>query len=486
MFRTTRPQAGSFPCPGSRVNDDGILPVSRRRRAYAALILGTILTAIDSSIANIALPTIGGELHVSPAATVWVASSYLLGITAAIFGLSALGQSRGTTRVWGAGVALFTFGSLLCALSHSFPLLIFARVLQGIGSAGIMSLSPALVRDIYPRSQLGHAFGLNAMYTSIAAAAGPALGGLMLAFLPWQWLFAINVPFAFVIYALSRGTLPNVPGTRVLLNKRSIVTSAIGFSMIVYGLDGFARGDSLAVVGTELLIGFAAFATFVRLQFVLPQPMIALDLFRLPRFSVAAQASFTGWSAWSIGVITLPFFLQLDFGLSPLHSGLMMTAWPIANAVVGPISGRFADKYAVGMVATLGITVFTIALLIFAYAVVHPSIALLIGAGIIGGAGWGIFQTPNNREIMGSGPPEKGGSVAAIFASVRVGGQTFGAALAAIVFASFAPSMSAHVSQDAIHAAVLAALGLACTLSAIATVVSAQRAFRDGFHYHAA
>ena len=241
-----------------RVSDEGILPVSRRRRAYAALILGTILTAIDSSIANVALPTIGRELHVSPSATVWVASAYLLAITATLYSLSALGQARGATRVWGLGVATFTLGSLLCALSQTFPMLIVARVLQGAGSAAIMSLSPALVRDIYPRSQLGHAFGLNAMYTSMAAAAGPTAGGLLLAILPWQWLFAINVPFAFVIYALARGTLPNVAGTGVPLDRASIVTSAVGFSAIIYGLDGFARGDALVVIACELAIGPAS------------------------------------------------------------------------------------------------------------------------------------------------------------------------------------------------------------------------------------
>ena len=468
------------------VSDDGILPVSRRRRAYAALILGTILTAIDASIANVALPTIGRELHVSPSATVWVASSFLLAITATLYTLSALGQTRGATRVWGIGVATFTAGSLLCALSHSFAMLIAARVMQGAGAAAIMSLSPALVRDIYPRSQLGHAFGLNAMYTSIASAAGPTAGGLLLAVLPWQWLFAINVPFAFVIYALARGALPNVAGTGAPLDRRSIVTSAIGFSAIIYGLDGFARGEAAPLIAFELVAGFGLFAWFARRQFTLPVPMISLDLFRLPRFSVAAQASFSGWTAWSIGIITLPFFLQLDFGMSPLHSGLIMTTWPLANAAVAPITGRWADRYAVGWIATGGLAVFTLGLLLFVYAVINPGIVLFVAAGLISGAGWGIFQTPNNREIMGSGPPEKGGSVAAIFASLRVGGQTFGASLAAIVFASFAPSVGSHVEPAALHTAVLAALGLACGLSVLAMFVSAQRAFRDGFHYHAA
>jgi MFS transporter, DHA2 family, multidrug resistance protein len=466
-----------------------VLPVSRRRRAYAALILGTIMTAIDASIANIALPTIGRELHVSPASTVWVASAYLLGITATLFTMASLGQSRGSNRVWGLGVGLFTVGSLLCALSGSFALLIFARVLQGIGSAAIMSLSPALVRDIYPRSQLGHAFGLNAMFTSIAAAAGPPVGGLLLAVLPWQFLFAINLPIAAVIYVFARNTLPNVAGTGAPLDVRSIAASALGFSMLVYGFDGFARGEALPLISAELLFGGTMFGWFARRQFTLLVPMISLDLFRLPRFSVAAQAGFGGWTAWSIGIIALPFFLQIDLGMTPLQSGLLLTAWPIANAAVAPISGRFSDRYAVGLIATAGLAVFTFALALYAYAVVHPSVALLIVAGLVSGAGWGIFQTPNNREIMGSGPPEKGGSVAAIFASLRVAGQTFGASVAAIVFATFAPAAAetgAHVAPAAIHNATLAAIAIAVAFSLGALVVSAQRAYRDGFHYHAA
>src|SRR6202040_358111 len=135
-----------------------------------------------------------------------------------------LGQSRGPTRIWGFGVALFTLGSLACAFSGSFALLIAGRIVQGCGAAAIMSLSPALVRDIYPRSLLGHAFGLNAMYTSIAAAMGPTLGGAMLAILPWQWLFAINVPLAFVIVLLARGALPNVAGTGARIDPISAVT----------------------------------------------------------------------------------------------------------------------------------------------------------------------------------------------------------------------------------------------------------------------
>ena len=407
----------------------------------------------------------------------WVASAYLLAITMSLFGVSSLGQSRGPTRIWGAGVALFTLGSLVCALSGTFPMLLAGRILQGCGAAAIMSLSPALVRDIYPSSMLGHAFGMNAMYTGIAAAAGPTLGGMLLAILPWQWLFAINLPIAVVIVLLARDTLPNDPGTGARLDPASTVTSAIGFSLLIYGLDGFARRDPVPLTLAELAAGGATFAWFARRQFRLPVPMISLDLFRLPRFAVAAQASFCGWVAWSIGVISLPFFLQLDFGLTPLQSGLVMTAWPIANALVAPLTGHWADRYAVGWIATGGLVIFTAALLLFAYAILHPAIVLLVAAGFVAGAGWGIFQTPNNREIMGAGPLEKGGSTAAIFASLRVGGQTFGASLAAIVLASFAP--------HALHAALLAALTVACAFSVLAMFVSAQRAFRDGFAWTA-
>ena len=280
-----------------------------------------------------------------------------------------------------------------------------------------MSLSPALVRDIYPRSQLGHAFGLNAMYTNIAAGVGADRGRHAARGAPVAVALRDQLPVAGVIVLCARDALPDVDRHRRAVRPRERITSAVGFSMLVYGLDGFARHEPLPLIAARVVVGGVCCSAGSRAVSYAAVPMISLDLFRLPRFSVAAQASFSGWSAWSIGIITLPFFLQLELGMSPLASGLLMTSWPIANAVVAPITGDWSDRYAVGWIATGGLVGFTFALLVFLYAVIHPSVALLFVAGFWQAAVGHLRQTPNNRELMGAGPPEKSGSTAAIFAS---------------------------------------------------------------------
>jgi MFS transporter, DHA2 family, multidrug resistance protein len=209
--------------------------------------------------------------------------------------------------------------------------------------------------------------------------------------------------------------------------------------------------------------------------------MIDLDLFRLPRFTVGAQCSFIMWAAMAIGAIALPFYLQLDFGVSPLVSGLLMVASPLATAVVAPISGRLSDRYPIGFVATLGLVIFAFSFAFYAYAVLHPNIALILIAGLANGVGFGIFLAPNNYEIMGSGPLEKVGSASTLFAAFRVSGQTLGATLVAIVLASFAPALGAPASPGALHAGIITAFLLAAALGIAGTAVSAQRVFRAGF-----
>jgi DHA2 family multidrug resistance protein-like MFS transporter len=460
--------------------DGGVFPPARRRRAYAALVLGTILAVLDGSIANVALPTIGRELHASPAATVWVVNAFSLAVTAALFGTASFAQSRGITKAYLAGVIVFTLGSLACAVSTTLSFLILARVAQGIGAAITMAISPALLRVVFPRSQMGYAFGLNAMFTSAAGAAGPTIGGLILAVLPWPWLFAVNVPIAIAILFVARGALPDIPPTHDRVDLISVATSAVGFAGLVYGLDGFARGERWPVAVAELVVSGLIFAWFVRRQFVLPRPMIALDLFRLPRFALAANCSFAAWTAWGVAVIALPFFLQVAYGVSPVVSGLLMTPWPIANALVAAAAGRFADRTSVHVVAVAGLIVFTAGLIAFALGTaLHANVFVLSAVSAVCGGGFGIFQAPNNREIMDAGPIEKSGSASALFATLRVGAQTFGASAVAIAFALFETSTGSNVPAVYLHLAVPAAFwfAVACALAALAISLRRTRSY---------
>src|SRR6478735_2189224 len=185
------------------------LPQPQRAWAILTIALGLVMSVIDGSIANVALPTIASALHASPAFSIWIVNGYQLAITILLLPLASLGEIIGYRRVYLAGLVLFTLASAFCALAHTLPLLTVARIIQGFGAAGIMSVNSALVRFTYPRSQLGRGIGINALVVAFSAAVGPTLAAGILAFGSWPWLFAINVPLGVVTLVLGLRSLPH-------------------------------------------------------------------------------------------------------------------------------------------------------------------------------------------------------------------------------------------------------------------------------------
>lgn len=454
------------------------LPVGRRRVAYLALAIATTMAVLDGSIANTALPTIARDLHATPTASIWVVNGFQLAVTMAILPFAAFGQLRGPTRVYRGGVIVFVIGSSLCALSHSLALLILARVMQGLGAAAIVAIAPAILREIFPRAELGRALGINALVVATSSAAGPTLGGFVLAFAPWPWLFALNVPLGIANIALNRA-LPDDPPKPGRLDLPSVATSALGFALAIWGLDGFSRAESPLSIALRLAIGGASLAYFVRRQFVLPKPMIALDLFAIPAFALAASSSFATFVAQGLAYVALPFYFQEALGRTPLESGLLLTSWPLAIAAIAPLAGRLSDRYSAGFLSTAGLAVLAIGLALYASLTTHASTLQIVLHGVICGLGFGLFQTPNNREFIGSAPREKTPSAAGLLAVVRVSGQTLGASLVAIVFGTFASTAgSAAVRQTVAHAAPIT-LWLACAAATVAMFGSALRLRRS-------
>ena len=365
------------------------LPPGPRRVAYLALATATTMAVLDGTIANTALPRIGRELHASPSTAIWVLNGFQLAVTAALLPLAALGTLRGPARVYRAGVITFVVASLACAVSRSLPMLVAARVLQGFGAAGIMAIAPALLREIFPRRELGRALGINALVIATSSAAGPTLGGLILAVAHWSWLFLLNVPLGIVNIALNRA-LPADEARRGRLDGPSAIASGMGFAFVIWGLDGFSRGESGPSIGVRLGVAIVALTWFARRQFTLKVPMVALDLFGIAAFATSAAAS------W------LTFVSQ--------------------------------------------------------------------------GLGFGFFQSPNNREFIGSSPRDKTASASGLLAVVRVSGQTLGATLVAIVFGAFGTAVvhdrtvGSHIAR-----AMPVALWIACACATGAMATSALR-----------
>ena len=193
------------------------LPAQRRRWAAAAIFTALAMASLDTAIANIALPAIAADLHASPSEVIWVVNVYQIAMVATLLPLAALGEVVGHHRIYLGGLLLFTLASLFCASAWSLPSLLTARVLQGLGAGGIMSVNTALVRFVYPGRLQGLGFGRNAMVVATAFTFGPTIASGILAIGPWTWLFAINIPFGIVAILTGLKTC-RVPRERRMLS----------------------------------------------------------------------------------------------------------------------------------------------------------------------------------------------------------------------------------------------------------------------------
>ncbi len=223
------------------------LPPRERWRAMLAVAIAVSMSVLVTSIANIALPTIARDMHASPSASIWVVNAYQLAVTVTLLPFASMGDIYGHRKVYFWGLAVYTAASLLCAVATTLPLLVIARVLQGFGGAGIMSVNGALVRFIYPRALLGRGIGFNALVVAGSSAAGPSVAAAIMSFASWPWLFALQVPAGLLSMWLAARFLPRTPLARHPFDPLSAVLNAITFGLFITALDGVARGQGAAL-----------------------------------------------------------------------------------------------------------------------------------------------------------------------------------------------------------------------------------------------
>src|SRR5206468_10120202 len=341
-------------------------------------------------------PTIAHELQASAASSIWIVNAYQLAITATLLPLAALGDKLGYGRVYMAGLAVFTLGSLGCALSHTLVELTAARVLQGLGAGGIMSINAALVRFTYPKRFLGRGMGLNALVISVAAAIGPTVAAAILAKASWEWLFAINVPIGLLAIAIAFRALPVTVGSPRRFDWISAALNALTFGFLITGAESVAR-EGLASGLSKLAVGAAAGALLTWRELRREAPLVPFDLLRIPIFGLSILTSVVSFGAQMMAYVGLPFYFQGVMGRSAVETGLLMTPWPIAVGIAAPLAGRLADRHRAGTLGGIGLSLFAVGLYLLSR--LHPGVSNLDIAWRMAlcGVGFGFFQAPNNR-----------------------------------------------------------------------------------------
>jgi DHA2 family multidrug resistance protein-like MFS transporter len=446
------------------------LPAPARRRALTTLAIAVAMAVLDVAIANIALPAVARDLLVAPAASIWVVNAYQLAVTVALLPLASLGDIYGYRRVYIAGLAVFTLSSLACSLSTTLPMLVLARMMQGFGAAGIMSVNTALIRFVFPRAQLGRGVGFTALVVATSSAAGPSVAAAILSVASWHWLFAINVPFCLLSLWLALRSLPATPSSGHRFDAPSALLNAVTFGLLVTAVDGIGEGAGTPLVVAGFVAAILAGIVFVRRQHRLPAPMLPVDLLRKPIFALSVGTSICTYAAQTLAYVALPFLFEYVGGRSQIETGLMITPWPLVIVVVAPIAGRLSDRYPPTILGGMGLVVMTVGLLLMLAAPLHASMADIAWRMAICGLGFGFFQSPNNKLMIGSASRERSGAASGMLATSRLLGQTLGSALVALVFGLTNAVGAAGVARGA-----LLAIGLAAAFAAAGAVVSALR-----------
>ncbi|MGE0221653.1 MAG: MFS transporter, partial [Acetobacteraceae bacterium] len=410
------------------------LPPRERFVAMVAVAISVSLSVLVGSIANIALPTIAHDMGVTPSESIWVVNAYQLAVTVTLLPFASLGDVYGHRRVYCWGLVLYTAASLVCAIAPNLWVLVIARVVQGFGGAGIMSVNGALIRFIFPRSQLGRGVGYNVFFVATSSAAGPSVAAAIMAVSSWPWLFAVQVPFGILAFVLGLRYLPRSPLAGHAFDPPSALLNAITLGCFITGLDGFGRGYPTPLVVAALLVAVVVGYVFVRRQGRLKAPMLPVDLFRRPVFALSVGTAICAHGAQMITLIALPFYFQYVNGLSPIEIGVLITPWPAVLVVVAPIAGRLADRYPAGLLGGLGLTVMTAGLLLVLTMPAQASHWDVAWRLAVCGTGFGFFQAPNNRLMISSAPPDRAGAGSGMLSTSRLVGQTTGSALVAVAF----------------------------------------------------
>ena len=410
------------------------LPAERRRWAVAAIFTAVTMASLDTAIANIALPAIAADLHVLPADVIWVVNVYQIALVSTLLPLGALGEIVGHERIYLGGLLLFTLASLACACAWSLDSLLIARALQGLGASGLMSVNTALIRFIYPNRLLGRGVGNNAMVVSTATTLGPTIASGVLAVGPWPWLFAINIPIGLIAIAIGLKTLPHTHRVSHRFDFPAALMASGCVGLVITGIGSAAHHARIGLVLIELAAGILLGWLLARRQADHPAPTLPIDLFRRPMFALSSATSVCSFAVQGLAFVSLPFYFEDVLQRTQVETGFFMTPWPLVVAIMAPIAGRLSDRYPVGILGGIGLTLLSAGMVLLAMLPATPGVADIVWRMAICGFGFGFFQAPNLKALMSSASRGRSGSASSIIATSRLTGQTIGAALAALCF----------------------------------------------------
>jgi len=455
--------------------------------AMVVVMTGVLITAVDTTIVVLALPEIERGLHVALSSVIWVVIGYLLVITLLATQVGRLGDMFGRVRMYEMGFLVFILGSLACALAWNESAIIGFRIVQGIGGAFVTANSGAVIADLYPPQRRGRAYGYNAVGWSLGAVLGIVVGGLIVTYVSWRWIFWINVPI---------GSAALILATRVLheQGKRAhrhfdllgMVMLGLGLFGVLWAMTRLATASFDASVAGYLIGGAVLICAFVLVELRQAEPMLHLSLFKVPTLAPSLLAAlFQGLANFAVLFLVI-MYLQGPRGLSPIHASLLLVPGYVVGSGVGPYAGRLADRFGPVLPATVGLGIQVVALFVYAQLSLSSGLWLVVVASVVNGIGASAFFPANTSAVMKASPPEVFGISSGMLRTFANIGMVFSFSVAILVasrsipkhlaFAIFVGTTSLHghlaiVFTTGLHAAFYASMAF----MALAALLSATR-----------
>lgn len=414
---------------------------------------GTFMAALDGSVVNIALPVIRQATHTSVSTVEWTILAYLIAVGASLLVFGRLADMYGKRLIYMAGQGTFVLGSLGCGLAGQIEFLIGARVIQAVGAAMMLALSPAILISAFPGSERGRALGMQATVTYLGLAIGPALGGFVTQHFGWPAIFFVNVPVGLCALVAAHKVLrSDRQAGEQPFDPAGALALAVGLAAALFVL---SKGGELGW-GQHRVVGLAALAVaalglFAAIERRSAHPALDFSLFQNRTFSFSVLAAYLCYVATAAVSFLMPFYFLAAAGLTASQAGLRLMAVPLAMlAVTGP-SGVLSDKVGVRLPATLGMVLMSSGIAALGWLRLGAQSGGILAGLALTGIGAGLFTSPNNSAIMGAVPIRRQGVAGAILGLARTVGFASGVAAAGLVFVAAGNTGTPAAVADAVR-----------------------------------
>ncbi len=408
--------------------------MDKKTQLSASIVAGlaAFLAPFMGASVNIALPSIGREFRADAVMLGWVATAYILAAAVFLVPFGRLADIHGRKKVFLSGILAYTVASLLCAISSTTWVLIGFRILQGIGAALIFGTSVAILTSVFPPGQRGKALGINTASTYLGLSLGPVLGGLLTQQFGWRSIFLVNLPLGLIVIALVLAMLKEEWAEARGENFDVFGAAFYGLTLvgIMLGFSRLPQKSGFFIFGAAVVLA----AAFVFRETRTAAPLLKVELFRENRvFAFSNLAALINYSATFAVGFFVSLYLQYLKGLSPRSAGLILIAQPVVMAVCSPFAGRASDKIEPRIVASIGMAISSVGLLLLAFLRADSTLAFVFASLAVLGLGFGLFSSPNVNAVMGSVEKRHYGVASATLGTMRLVGQTMSMGIAMMI-----------------------------------------------------